>query len=249
VHYQPTIDLINGRVVGVEALVRWQHPTRGLLAPAQFISLAEETGLIVPLGAQVLRESCRQVVQWRKLYPDAVPLKLAVNLSPRQIASGGVVALVRAALSDAGLDASSLSLEITETTLMEDLPGTTRVLGDLKDVGVKLTIDDFGTGYSSLSYLRNLPVDSLKLDQSFVRHVESGPDRAIAEMVINLAHTLGLETVAEGIETSEQLKTLCVLGCDVGQGYHLGRPVPSDEIEISDREVEVPERELRSPGR
>jgi EAL domain-containing protein (putative c-di-GMP-specific phosphodiesterase class I) len=143
--------------------------------------------------------------------------------------------MVRQVLEELELDPSALSLEITETTLMEDLPGTTKALEDLKSVGVRLTIDDFGTGYSSLSYLKQLPVDCLKLDQSFVRHVESGPDHAIAGMVIDLAHTLGLEIVAEGIETRQQLETLCALGCDVGQGFHLGRPAPSEEIDITER--------------
>jgi diguanylate cyclase (GGDEF)-like protein len=244
VHYQPTIDLESRRIVGVEALVRWQHPTRGLLAPDTFIPVAEETGLIVPLGAQVLREACRQLAAWRRSFPDTAPRNVAVNLSPRQVTSGDLVRLVHEVLDDVALDPSALSLEITETTLMEDLPGTTKALRELKKVGVRLTIDDFGTGYSSLSYLKQLPVDSLKLDQSFVRHVQSGPDLAIVEMVINLAHTLGLEIVAEGIETPEQLETLRRLGCDIGQGFHLGRPLPSQEIRLAepDQDVYPPQR-------
>jgi diguanylate cyclase (GGDEF)-like protein len=244
VHYQPTIDLESRRIVGVEALVRWQHPTRGLLAPDTFIPVAEETGLIVPLGAQVLREACRQLAAWRESFPHTAPRNVAVNLSPRQVTSGDLVRLVHEVLDDVALDPSALSLEITETTLMEDLPGTTKALRELKKVGVRLTIDDFGTGYSSLSYLKQLPVDSLKLDQSFVRHVQSGPDLAIVEMVINLAHTLGLEIVAEGIETPEQLETLRRLGCDIGQGFHLGRPLPSQEIRLAeaDQDVYPPQR-------
>ncbi|MDQ1674160.1 MAG: hypothetical protein QOC98_2722, partial [Frankiaceae bacterium] len=231
VFYQPTVDLVSGRLRGVEALVRWQHPSRGLLPPSEFIPLAEETGLIVPLGAHVLVESCRQVAQWRAQHGNA-PLELSVNLSPRQFASGDLVDVVERALGEAGLEAASLVLEITETCLMEDAVDIRHALESLKKVGVQLAIDDFGTGYSSLAYLRNLPVDTLKLDQSFVRHVDQdGPDRAIAEMVMGLGRTLGLRTVAEGIETTPQLQTMQSLRCDVGQGFLLGRPVPPEQLD------------------
>jgi EAL domain-containing protein (putative c-di-GMP-specific phosphodiesterase class I) len=202
-----------------------------LLPPSEFIPLAEETGLIVPLGAHVLGESCRQVAQWRAQQGNA-PLELSVNLSPRQFASGDLVDVVERALDDAGLEAASLVLEITETCLMEDAVDIRHALESLKKVGVQLAIDDFGTGYSSLAYLRNLPVDTLKLDRSFVRHVDHDePDRAIAEMVMGLGRTLGLRTVAEGIETTPQLRTMQSLRCDVGQGFLLGRPVPAEQLD------------------
>ncbi len=234
VHYQPTVDLDTGRVTGVEALVRWEHPTRGLLAPADFITVAEETGMIVPLGGLVLHESCRQVARWRA-ENGGRPLELAVNLSPRQFGTGDIVAVVEGALKESGLDACALNLEITESSLLEDAVDLWDSLRGLREVGVRVSIDDFGTGYSSLSYLSKLPVDTLKLDQSFVRHVaDGGSDRAIAEMVMGLGRTLGLRTVAEGIETERQLRTLQQLGCDVGQGYLLGRAVPSDVLVLDD---------------
>jgi EAL domain-containing protein (putative c-di-GMP-specific phosphodiesterase class I) len=234
VHYQPTVDLETGRVTGVEALVRWEHPDRGLLAPNDFIPLAEETGMIVPLGGLVLLESCRQVSRWRSELGGRA-LELAVNLSPRQFGAGDIVAVVEHALNETGLDAGSLNLEITESSLVEDAVDLRDSLKGLRDVGVRVSIDDFGTGYSSLSYLSKLPVDTLKLDQSFVRHVaEGGSDRAIAEMVMSLGRTLGLRTVAEGIETERQLRTLQQIGCDVGQGYLLGRAVPSADLVLDD---------------
>jgi diguanylate cyclase (GGDEF)-like protein len=239
VHYQPTVDLVTGQLRGVEALVRWEHPSRGLLPPQEFIPLAEETGLIVPLGTQVLLEACREVAGWRTP-GDEEAVELSVNLSPRQFAVGDLVGVVESALAEAGLDPRSLSLEITETCLMEDATDIRRTLRALKDVGVRLAIDDFGTGYSSLSYLRHLPVDTLKLDQSFVRNVaEEGPDHAIASMVMGLGRTLGLKTVAEGIETARQLQTLRALGCDVGQGFLLGRPVPPDELVLPGGTAEI----------
>ena len=187
--------------------------------------------MIVPLGALVLLESCRQVALWSAGRGADQTLELAVNLSPRQFTAGGLVALVEAALDETGLPPERLSLEITESFLLEDAVEIRKSLADLKGVGVRLAVDDFGTGYSSLSYLKDLPVDTLKLDQSFVRNVAvAGPDRAIAEMVMRLGQTLGLRTVAEGIETDRQLETMQRLGCDVGQGYFLGRPVPSADL-------------------
>lgn len=247
VYYQPTVDLSSGRVRGVEALVRWHHPSRGVLPPKEFIPVAEETGMIVPLGEQVLHESCRQLARWRAECGNQ-PLEVSVNLSPRQFTGGDLVAMVLAAVADAGLEASSLSLEITETSLMEDGHDIRDALRELKQVGVRLAIDDFGTGYSSLAYLRDLPVNTLKLDQSFVRNVSAGgADRAIAEMVMGLGHTLGLRTVAEGIETASQLRTMRELGCEIGQGFLLGRPVPPEEVVLTDLGLDL--RELGRPHR
>jgi EAL domain-containing protein (putative c-di-GMP-specific phosphodiesterase class I) len=196
--------------------------------------------MIVPLGAQVLQESCRQLALWRD-ERGHLPLEVSVNLSPRQLEAGDLVEVVEAALAEAGLEASSLSLEITETCLMEDAHEIRAVLRDLKRVGVQLAIDDFGTGYSSLAYLRDLPVDTLKLDQSFVRNVGTEEaDRAIAEMVMGLGQTLGLRTVAEGIETPGQLRTMHELGCEVGQGFLLGRPSPPDQVVLSDVVLDRP---------
>jgi diguanylate cyclase (GGDEF)-like protein/PAS domain S-box-containing protein len=221
-HYQPAVELSDGRIVGVEALLRWEHPELGLLAPDRFIPLAEQTGLIVPIGAWVLAEACRQLDEWG--LPD---LWMAVNVSPRQLASDGLVDAVTSALGDVGLDPSRLWLEITESAVIGDPEAAVAKLHQLKSIGVKLAVDDFGIGYSSLANLRELlPVDALKIDRSFVSGVgANADDHAIVESVIGLARSLGLDAVAEGVETSDQASLLADLACSHAQGFHFARPL------------------------
>ena len=225
VYYQPMIELSSGQLTGVEALLRWEHPERGLLLPGDFITVAEETGLIVPIGSWVLDQACRQVQRWQASMPDLPPLVLAVNLSGRQLGHPRLVDDVAAVLAETGIDPSHVDLEITESVLMDDVEMSEETLGRLKKLGVKLVVDDFGTGYSSLSYLRRFPVDVLKVDRSFVDGLGSDPgDSAIVTAVVTLAHALGLHAVAEGVETLEQLSELRRLGCDSAQGFHFARP-------------------------
>jgi diguanylate cyclase (GGDEF)-like protein/PAS domain S-box-containing protein len=227
-HYQPEIDVVAQRVIGFEALVRWQHPTRGLLAPAEFIPLAEETGLIVPIGEWVLREACRDAARWTA-FADA-PLTLSVNLSVRQFGTHDLIASVRSVLEETNTDPATLCLEITESAMMESGADAWDMLRRLKQLGVRLAIDDFGTGYSSLAHLRGFPIDVLKIDRTFVDALGRSPqDASIAAAIISLAHALGLETIAEGIETGEQLEMLARLGCDVAQGNLFARPRPVAE--------------------
>jgi diguanylate cyclase (GGDEF)-like protein/PAS domain S-box-containing protein len=227
-HYQPEVDLATGAVRGFEALVRWDHPARGLLGPNAFIPLAEETGLIVPIGEWVLREAATEAARWATASSE--PLTLSVNLSARQLAQQDLVAMVRRAMAETGIDPATLCLEITESAVMESGSATTAQLRALKSLGIRLAIDDFGTGFSSLAHLRRFPVDVLKIDGTFVAGLGHEPqDASIAAAVISLAHALGLDTVAEGIETEEQLTILRSLGCDLGQGYLFGRPAPIDE--------------------
>jgi diguanylate cyclase (GGDEF)-like protein/PAS domain S-box-containing protein len=228
-HYQPEIDVIAQRVIGFEALVRWQHPSRGLLAPKEFIPLAEETGLIVPIGEWVLREACADAATWPRFAGDE-PLTLSVNLSVRQFHQPDLVASVRAVLEDTGTDPETVCLEITESAMMESGEDAWEMLRKLKELGVKLAIDDFGTGYSSLAHLRAFPIDVLKIDRTFVDGLGRTPqDTSIAAAIISLAHALGLQTIAEGIETDAQLELLADLGCDVAQGNLFARPRPIAE--------------------
>jgi len=218
-----------GRTVGVEALVRWNHPERGLMMPTEFIGVAEETGIVLPMGAWVLDVACRQMQRWSTAFTHAADLTLAVNLSARQLGHAELVDQVRRALADSGLAASRLHLEITESVLMDDVEMSALILGSLKELGINVAVDDFGTGYSSLSYLRRFPVDSLKVDRSFVDGLGSEPeDSAIVAAIVNLAHTLGLEAVAEGVETEQQLVELASLGCDVAQGFYLSEPLSAE---------------------
>ena len=229
VHYQPIVKLDTAAIVGFEALVRWQHPTRGLVAPLAFIPLAEETGLIVPLGKWVLETACRQAAKWHRARtdPDGPPLFVSVNLSARQFIQEDLVEDVAAVLAETGLAASALELEITESVLMDKSDAGIRTLRRLRALGVRLLLDDFGTGYSSLSYLKHLPLDTIKIDRSFVNGIEENADRSIVEAVVALAHGLGIGVVAEGIETERQAERLLELGCDLGQGYLFSRPVPA----------------------
>jgi diguanylate cyclase (GGDEF)-like protein/PAS domain S-box-containing protein len=232
VHYQPVVSLTNGQVLGHEALVRWDHPSRGLLGPDEFITIAEETGLIIPLGAWVLREACRQAKRFQDRDPRWPHLTMSVNLSGAQLGQTDLLDLIRSALRDAGLDAEDLQLEMTESVLMDDAATTIKVLQSLKDLGVRLSIDDFGTGYSSLAYLRRFPVDVLKIDRTFVGGLGKDlEDSAIVAAVVNLADTLGFTTVAEGVETELQRSCLVGLGCTRAQGYLFAQPSAAPEAE------------------
>jgi EAL domain-containing protein (putative c-di-GMP-specific phosphodiesterase class I) len=221
-HYQPVVDLSSGLVVGVEALLRWEHRTRGLVMPVDIITIAEETGLIVPLGEWVLEEACQQLVRWHEDLPH---LTMAVNLSGVQLARPDLVARVSEVLDRTGVQRSALSLEITESVLMRDAEDALVVLEGLKALGVRISVDDFGTGYSSLSYLKRFPVDVLKVDRTFVDGLGTdADDLAIVQAILALANSLGIDIIAEGVETTVQREVLQELGCRLAQGYLLGRP-------------------------
>ena len=227
--YQPIVALPSGRIVGVEALVRWDRGSRGLVSPAEFIPLAEETGLIVELGAWVLGEACRTVVSLDR--DRGAALNLSVNLSARQLLEPGLEATVAAALRASGLHAARLTLEITESVLMADTAATIDRLGSLRGLGVRVAIDDFGTGYSSLGYLRRFPLDAVKIDRSFIEDVTEGTRQAaLVHAIVELCRTLELDTVAEGVETREQAIRLTVLGCELAQGFYFGRPMPARDL-------------------
>ena len=223
--YQPRFDLRDGRLVGVEALLRWHHPQRGNVPPSDLIPLAEETALIVPIGQWVLEQACQDAQAW------PMHLTVAVNVSPVQFARGAVVRDVNRALAQTGLPARRLELEITESAIFKDPAAALAALHELRGSGVRIALDDFGTGYSSLSHLRSFPFDHLKIDRSFVRDVVDREDlRAIVRSVTTLAEGLGMQTTAEGVETAEQLDAVRALGCSAVQGYHLGRPMPAAQI-------------------
>jgi diguanylate cyclase (GGDEF)-like protein/PAS domain S-box-containing protein len=230
VHYQPTVDLPGGTVTGMEALVRWAHPELGLIQPADFIPLAESTGLIIPLGEWVLREACRQARAWQRARSGRPPLVMTVNLSGGQLLHPGLVASVSLALEDSELPPELLTLEITESVMAHETEETIRRMRQLKGLGVGIAIDDFGTGYSSLSYLRRFPVDTLKIDKSFVDGIMKGPDEvALVRAIVRLAHSLKVRTVAEGVEAEGQAKRLSRMGCDQAQGFYFARPMDSRE--------------------
>ena len=225
VHYQPKVDVHSGGMTGVEALVRWQHPELGLLAPGKFIALAEETGLIVPIGEWVLRAACAQARDWHgKWLP---PLRVAVNLSPRQFLRGDLPREVMRILRDTGLNPAYLELEVTESTVMHSPERAAATLEQLKAMGVSIAIDDFGTGYSSLAYLKRFPIDSVKIDRSFITDLPGdADDAAITRGVIAMAHSLRLKVIAEGVETREQWEFLREHGCDELQGNYVSPPLP-----------------------
>jgi diguanylate cyclase (GGDEF)-like protein len=231
-HYQPIIDVTDERIVGVEALIRWEDPGRGTIPPLDFVPQLEESGLIVPVGEWALEEACRQVTAWTKAFPSVGPLRVSVNVSPRQLLQAHFGEVVTRVLQRTGTRPTQLCLEITEAALMGDVVAAWAELRKVKALGVSLAIDDFGTGYSSVSYVRNFALDSLKIDQSFVRALSTcAEDTAIVKAVIHMAHALSLTTVAEGVETPEQLNLLRDLGCDFAQGYLFSRPQPPKEFD------------------
>jgi diguanylate cyclase (GGDEF)-like protein len=228
-HYQPQVDAVTGEIVGIEALIRWRHPELGLVAPNEFIPLAEETGLNVPIGEWVLWEACRQSKAWQDAGARAVPI--AVNISARQFSGAGLERSIRKALNAAGLEPQQLELELTETSVMEAPEKAIRTLEALKEMGIRLSMDDFGTGYSSLGILKRLPIDCLKIDKSFVDEITSErDDAAITVAIIAMARSLGLYVIAEGVEHVGQLAFLRAHGCGIIQGYLVGRPIPAHEM-------------------
>jgi EAL domain-containing protein (putative c-di-GMP-specific phosphodiesterase class I) len=231
-HYQPIVFLNSNRTVGFEALVRWQHPEKGLIMPGDFIPLAESSGLILPLGAWVLEEACQQMVTWRQQFPEMPSLMISVNLSIKQFNQPDLVTQIAAVLEKTGLPPQYLKLEITETAIMQDAEAAIAMLTKLHQMGVKLSIDDFGTGYSSLSYLYYFPVDSLKVDRSFISRIDQdGEQVELVRTVLTLAWNLGLDTIAEGIETYTQLSQLKALQCEYGQGYFFNQSLPAEKIQ------------------
>jgi EAL domain-containing protein (putative c-di-GMP-specific phosphodiesterase class I) len=232
-HYQSRVDLATGAITGAEALLRWLHPEWGLVRPARFVPLAEETGLIVPIGEFVLLEACRQTRAW--IDAGLAPGLTSVNLSARQFREDGLVRKVSRVLEETGLHPQCLELELTESTVMHDVDAAIATLQGLKSLGVSLSVDDFGTGYSSLSYLENLPLDKLKIDRSFVRDIgaaEGENEGVLAQAIISLGHNLGLHVVAEGVETDAQVRFLRRAGCDEVQGFFYGEVVPAQHADL-----------------
>jgi diguanylate cyclase (GGDEF)-like protein len=230
VYYQPTYALDSGTLIGVEALVRWQHPERGEIKPDVFVPVAEQTGLIHELGLFVLNQACRQGRQWNDLAPS-IPLTIGVNISGRQLQRASFPGDVAAILRETGFPADQLILEMTESVLIDDGDGTVPMLNNLKEMGVKIAIDDFGTGYSSLSYLHRFPVDILKIDRSFVSRLSgANADESLVQSIVQLGQTLQLQTIAEGIEEYGQLLALRRLGCELAQGFHFGHPGPPESV-------------------
>lgn len=246
VHYQPLFELSSQRILGAEALVRWEHPARGLVLPEEFIPLAEETGLILEIGRFVLEEACRQVSWWQMEYDPS--FGMSVNLSGRQLQESDVLDMVKAALSSGPVSGDSLTLELTESVLMKDSESTIDKLNALRALGVHLAIDDFGTGYSSLSYLGQFPIETVKIDRSFTEGVAEGPEEsALARAVIRLADTLGMKSIAEGVETQAQVEQLAGFGCRVGQGLLFSPAVPPQELETilaRQRPLDAPPEEV-----
>jgi EAL domain-containing protein (putative c-di-GMP-specific phosphodiesterase class I) len=231
-HYQPVISLDDGEIIGVEALLRWQHPERGLMEPAQFMPIAESTGLIVPIGEWAIEEACRQAAGWRDARgPGQPPLTVSVNISPRQIARSKLAASITRILNRTGLEPGLLDLEITESVLLDDVEASTKALRELKAIGVRIVLDDFGTGYASLSYLKRFTIDALKIDRSFVDGLGRDPENgAIVNAVLGMARALDVGVTAEGVETRDQLARLRASGCAFAQGYLFSEPIPGDDV-------------------
>src|SRR5215217_6826667 len=221
----------SGEPWGMEALVRWDHPERGLLEPSQFVPVAEQSGLVIPMGEQILREACFRAKEWQEESSRIPPLVMSVNLSASQLSRLDLADTVEGVLGETGLEGNRLTLDVTETVYVKVLAGNTAMLDRLRVLGVRFSIDDFGTGYSSLSYLKRLPADAIKIDQSFVKGLgEDVDDTAVVRMIIELAHTLRLEIIAEGVETEEQATLLKEMGCDFAQGYHFSKPLPPEAM-------------------
>ena len=231
VYYQPIVSLKTGAIIGAEALARWNHPRIGMIHPPEFIPLAEETGLIIPLGERILRLVCTQLAAWRN---SGMPeLQVALNISARQFRQNNLCDLLRQLLDETGLKGDAIEFELTESMVMHDVENAITMLRELKDLGIALALDDFGTGYSSLAYLKRLPIDALKIDRSFVRDIDQqADDAAIAHAVIAMAHTMELRVIAEGVENHEQLELLRKFGCDDFQGFLFSRPVPAEEFSL-----------------
>jgi EAL domain-containing protein (putative c-di-GMP-specific phosphodiesterase class I) len=229
--YQPVVSLRDRSIVSVEALVRWQHPMRGLIGPEEFIAVAEEDGLIEPIGRWVLEQACRQGARWYSARPDAAPVGISVNLSAVQFAKRGLAEVVREVLRPTGLEPNCLSLEITETVILRDAELLGDPLRELKNIGVRIVLDDFGTGYSSLGYLTRLPLDALKVDRSFVDGLGTERrDTKITEAIVAMSKALSLEVIGEGVESELQAQELLRLGCHQAQGFYFSRPVPAADI-------------------
>jgi diguanylate cyclase (GGDEF)-like protein len=227
-HYQPKLELAGGAISGFEALLRWNHPQRGLVPPLEFIAILEDTGLILPVGEWVIGEVCRQLEAWRRQGPAPAPV--AINLSARQLQQADLAGAIERIVAGAAIDPALLEFELTESMLMADPEAAVVTLTRIKALGMRLSVDDFGTGYSSLSYLKRFPLDALKIDRTFVRDLPGdSDDAAITRAVIRLAHSLNLKVVAEGVENIEQLRELELYGCDEIQGYYVGRPLPADD--------------------
>jgi diguanylate cyclase (GGDEF)-like protein/PAS domain S-box-containing protein len=229
IHYQPMVDLQTGELWGMEALVRWDHPERGLLEPSEFVPVAEQSGLVIPMGEQILREACFRAKKWQEENPRIPPPVMSVNLSASQLSRLDLADTVERVLGETGLEGNRLTLDVTETVYAKVLAANTAILDRLRGLGVRFSIDDFGTGYSSLSYLKRLPADAIKIDQTFVKGLgKDVEDTAVVRMIIELAHTLSLEVIAEGVETEEQATLLKDMGCDFAQGYHFSKPLPPE---------------------
>jgi EAL domain-containing protein (putative c-di-GMP-specific phosphodiesterase class I) len=228
-HYQPKVDMVTGQITGVEALLRWTHPDLGAITPAQFIPLAEETGLIVPIGRWVLNEACAQAMDWQRR--GLRPVSMAVNLSPRQFADERLLRDIDEALAASGMPAVLLQLEVTESMVMRNVPRAAKMLEAIHSRGIRLAIDDFGTGYSSMSLMKHFPIDTIKIDRSFVRDLECfSEDQAITQAIINMGKALGMTVVAEGVETIEQQAFLREHACDETQGYLFSKPLPPERL-------------------
>jgi diguanylate cyclase (GGDEF)-like protein len=241
-HYQPQAETLTGRIVALEALVRWEHPEKGLIPPLDFVGIAEESGLIVPLGEWVMRTACAQAVAWqREGFPE---MRVSVNVASQQLTQSDLVTTVKQVLDTTGLDGKHLALEITESSLMSDVEATRQTLWKLKETGLSLSVDDFGTGYSSMNYLKRFPLDALKIDRSFVRELTvDANDAAITKAVVALAKALDLSTIAEGVEEEEQLAFLRALECDLIQGYLISRPMPAEGVTQLLERQELPEEQ------
>ena len=225
-HYQPIISLKTGIITGFEALVRWQSPSRGFVSPGAFIPVAEETGLIVPMGKWILQAACKQMQQWREQFSSAASMVMSVNLSSRQFAQANLVTQIQETLILTGLDGANLKLEITESMVMDDVENTIALLHELKKLKIKISMDDFGTGFSSFSYLHRFPIDTLKVDRSFVSNMDRGiKNQDIVNIIVILAHRLGMDVVAEGIETRVEQDILHQFSCECGQGYFFAKPL------------------------